>query len=113
MSAKRRVHCHCAICHDVLLARTSELTAERDSLREVVEKLHPRVFRLIEKGREFLVVGIHEPYYRQVYDLIRSREQDTKTWTEGDEECYARAVIKWHDMKIAREAALAAKEKPE
>src|ERR1035437_6260039 len=46
------------------------------SAEGIVAKLHPRVLRLLSKGREFLVVGIHEPYYRQVYDLIREREQE-------------------------------------
>ena len=79
----------------------AELVQDRDRLRRIVEELHPRVFRLIEKGRHFLVIGVHEPYYKQAYDLIRSREQETGTWTEGDEECYARAIVDWHNRKLA------------
>jgi hypothetical protein len=69
--------------------------------------LHPRVLRLIAKGREFLVIGIHEPYYQKAYGMIRDREMQTGTWTEGDEVCYVRAVDRWQAGQDAAAAEAA------
>ena len=78
---------------------------ELTRLREMVAKLHPRVLRLLAKGREFIVIGVHEPYFKSVYEVIRETEQHTRTWTDQDEERFARAIITWHNLKLERAAA--------
>lgn len=55
-------------------------------------KLHPRFWKLIESKRYFLVVGEHEPYFKQVYDLIRNNETSKGTWSTTDEKSYTRYV---------------------
>lgn len=59
----------------------------------IVAKLHPRIPRLIAKGRKFIVIGEHEPYYIHAYQLIRNREVETHTWTDEDERIYREAAV--------------------
>ena len=46
---------------------------------------HPRAYKLLEKNKPFLVVAEDEPYYLDVYNMIRSSELENGTWTNGDE----------------------------
>ncbi len=54
-------------------------------------KFHPRAAKLMGKKKEFLVVAHDEPYYLQVYDLIRDHEMDTGRWTVEDERAWLAA----------------------
>jgi hypothetical protein len=47
--------------------------------------LYPRAFKLIMKEKPFIVVAIDEPYFKKVYELIRSDEMKKGTWREEDE----------------------------
>lgn len=60
------------------------LQAEKD--------FHPRAMKLISKRKSFLVVANDEPYYRQVYDLIRDHEMLAGTWTTSDQWHYEDAL---------------------
>ena len=71
----------------------ARLTDRVNDLEAIVEKLHPRVRKLMAKGRAFIVIGEHEPYFVAAYTMIRNRELETGTWSDIDEECYREAAI--------------------
>lgn len=48
--------------------------------------LSGRAGKLLKKGKFFLVVAEDEPYFRQVYGMIREHEKQIGRWTEEDEE---------------------------
>lgn len=67
-----------------------QVTEERDALR----RAHPRAAKLMAKGKFFLVVAIDEPYFEDVYKLIRENENRKGTWLEEDEERFLEATRK-------------------
>lgn len=54
---------------------------------------HPRAQKLIEKRKPFIVVSHDEPYFGQVYALIREHEIKKGTWTNVDEIAYLALVL--------------------
>ena len=58
------------------------------------EKFHPRAMKLLRKQKPFLVVAQDEPYYVQVYSLIRAHEMKSGRWSEEDEQLYRAAITK-------------------
>lgn len=72
-----------------------ELTRDADKLRgqiQAAKDFHPRAAKLIAKRKNFLVVAEDEPYFRQVYDLIRDHEMEKGTWTQEDQWHYDDAI---------------------
>lgn len=67
-------------------AETAEATLQ------AATDFHPRAMKLIRKRKSFLVVANDEPYYRQVYDLIRDHEILAGTWTTSDQRHYENAL---------------------
>jgi hypothetical protein len=57
-----------------------QLDAERR-----ITSVHPRAAKLMRKHKNFVVVAYDEPYFRQVYDLIRDHEMQKGTWTQEDQ----------------------------
>ena len=60
---------------------------------------HPRANKLIRKRKAFLVVAIDEPYYTQVYNIIRIEESRKGTWTVDDQRRYDMMMeekMLWH-----------------
>ena len=55
------------------------------------EDTFPHAVRLLRRGENFVVVAEHEPYFMQVYDLIRQNEKSKGTWTDEDEYLYQSA----------------------
>jgi len=47
-----------------------------------------RAGKLLKKGKPFVVVAYDEPYFIEVYRLIRAREREIGRWTSEDEERY-------------------------
>lgn len=95
-----------------LQRKLADVTTERDELRADAEwleakcnELHPRVWKLHESGREFVVVGEHEPYYLAVCELIRLHETKQGTWTEEDRVWFAAQVMKADSEAAAIDAA--------
>jgi hypothetical protein len=84
-----------------------KIRAERDTAEDLAEKLrkhakteedfHPRAVKLLRKRKPFLVVANDEPYYRQVYDLIRDNEMLRGEWTTSDQWRYEDAIAAWKD----------------
>ena len=76
------------------IARLTVCIAEQqDEIERLRASVHPRVWKLVEKGRDFIVIGEHEPYYLQAYALIREHEMSQGTWTERDRICYGAAQL--------------------
>ena len=50
--------------------------------------LYPRVFKLMDKGKYFVVVAFDEPYFLSVYSMIREQEIKIGRWNEEDEKVY-------------------------
>lgn len=59
-----------------------KLEAEIERLR----KVHPRAFKLMAKGKPFIVIANDEPYFEAAYKLIRANEISIGRWNEADEE---------------------------
>ena len=55
------------------------------------EAFHPRAVKLMRKRKNFLVVAEDEPYFMQVYRLIRKNEKANDTWSGEDEHIYQSA----------------------
>jgi len=55
------------------------------------EAFHPRAVRLMRKRKNFVVVAEDEPYFMQVYRLIRKNERANGTWSDEDERIYQSA----------------------
>ena len=72
---------------------TEKLLQEIERLQTTVDGLHPRVLKLLNKNRRFIVIGEHEPYYMQAYALIREQEMKQGTWTENDRVAFAAAQL--------------------
>ena len=70
---------HCINCRLTELYRLREL-------------LQGRAGKLLNKGKYFVVVAHDEPYFSDVYNLIRRKEKTDGTWTEEDERIYLRYV---------------------
>lgn len=78
------------------------IVKERDLLRqklEVAKEFHPRAMSLIEKQQNFVVVANDEPYFEQVYSLIREDRLKTSRWSIEDENNYKRAIAKLGEKK--------------
>ena len=59
--------------------------------------LNPRLNKVLASGKEFLIVAETEPYYTEVFRMIRSQESKQGTWTMFDEAryvCHLEAKIK-------------------
>lgn len=88
------------ICHIKALASEYErLQADlrkaadlHESLRAMIDSVHPRVFKLATKGN-FICIGEHEPYYLAAYAMIRDQEMKQGSWTEEDRLAYAAAQL--------------------
>ena len=55
------------------------------------EAFHPRAVKLMRKRKNFVVVADDEPYFMQVYRLIRKNEKANGTWSDDDERIYQSA----------------------
>jgi hypothetical protein len=73
---------------DALRAECNILTK---SLK-VAKEFHPRAMKLIEKKKNFLVVACDEPYYIEIYKMIRQHEKENCTWTDEDERNFIYAL---------------------
>lgn len=70
-----------------------------ERLKEPYEKplflemaLNPRLNKVLASGKAFLIVTETEPYYLDVYRMIRHQEQTQGTWTGSDEQGYVEAL---------------------
>lgn len=78
----------CNVCEkelDVVNVTCGECVEKAEKrLRE----LYPRAFKLMDKGKYFVVVAFDEPYFLKVYAMIREQEKLIGRWTDEDEKVY-------------------------
>lgn len=72
-----------------------------ESPKEAYEKpmflemaLNPRLNKVLASGKDFLIVTETEPYFSEVYRMIRAQESKQGTWTEEDEYRYVEYLEK-------------------
>ena len=53
-----------------------------------IQNRYPRAFKLMDKGKYFVVVAFDEPYFPKVYSMIRNQEKLIGRWNEEDEKMY-------------------------
>jgi hypothetical protein len=90
------VVCEMCFTHATLAAAKRVIEQLRDKLIEMgryCNRVHPRVWKLIDKGRNFIVIGEHEPYYLDAYAMIQEHEMQQGTWTEEDRIAYMAARL--------------------
>jgi hypothetical protein len=64
------------------------MTKRMDQLESMEKLLDCRAGKLLKKGKYFLVVAHDEPYFLQVYDMIREHEIAKGRWSEEDQQIY-------------------------
>lgn len=67
--------------------RERELSAALDEI-ERLREAHPRAYKLMAKGKPFIVIAVDEPYFSEAYDLIREHEIQKGAWTDEDQRLY-------------------------
>lgn len=72
----------------------SSASARIATQREFAEAAarHPRAWKLMQKGKPFIVIAHDEPYFAQVYATIRQHETDAGRWGADDEVAYQKAI---------------------
>ena|GEM_PF-6308392 len=78
---------------DRLKGEVRDLQDEVSKLNAYCHHVHPRVWKMVAKGRNFLVIGEHEPYYLEAYKMIRDQEMKQGTWTEEDRVAFGAAQL--------------------
>ena len=65
-----------------------------NALREYDDNFdfHPRAAKLMVKRKPFIVVAHDEPYFKEVYTMIKLEELLKGTWTKEDEKKYQNYV---------------------
>lgn len=58
-----------------------------------MEKFHARAIKLMMKGKPLIVVANDEPYFEQVYSLIRENELKKGKWNRQDEDAYRELTV--------------------
>lgn len=71
--------------------REKTISELRNKLANIAN-FHPRAFKLIMKEKPFVVVAIDEPYFKTVYELIRSEEMKKGTWRYEDEKSFEKGL---------------------
>ena len=64
----------------------------------MIKSLYPLAYKLIAKKKSFIVVAIDEPYYKDVYEMIRDEEIKQDDWSDQDEEIFIRSCRINKDM---------------
>lgn len=57
--------------------------------------MNARLKKLLDSGKQFIVIGEHELYYLHAYNMIRNQEQRQGTWTKECEDAYLCAIDRW------------------
>jgi hypothetical protein len=82
----------CPICSKMLKKqKTIPPCCEELAYFRLLKERNPRAFKLMERGQGFLVVADDEPYFMQVYFMIRHHQLDKGSWTANDEMAYCAA----------------------
>jgi hypothetical protein len=88
-------HRDCAMV--TLVNEVKRLQKEMEHLDQIFA-FHPFATKLMGKRKNFVVVACDEPYFQQVYDLIREHEIKIGRWTKEDQYCYEEILGKEHEQ---------------
>jgi hypothetical protein len=72
---------------EMFIEKRELLTTAQEAL-----KFNPLAEKLSLKKKPFIVVAIDEPYFKEVYDIIRKEERRKDTWNFDDEMAYVEAI---------------------
>lgn len=72
----------------------SALTTAQEENKRYKDALefNPLAEKMSLKKKQFIVVAIDEPYFKEVYDIIRKEERRKDTWNFDDEMAYVEAL---------------------
>lgn len=80
-------------------SHTQQMTEENLTLKKRIDQMndfHPHAFKLMFAEKNFVVVAENEPYFPQVYSIIRDQEiAQGHPWNEEDERKYQEAIMRW------------------
>lgn len=76
------------IIHEDYIIKCFEDLSSTINSFQLMENFHLRAAKLMRKKKNFLVVAEDEPYFMDVYNLIRNQEIANHTWTSADEHNY-------------------------
>jgi len=65
---------------------------QQRTIRDLKELLDCRAGELLRSDRTFVVVAADEPYFVEVYNMIRNHEIKKDTWTNACEAAYREAI---------------------
>lgn len=71
--------------------------ADCKELYELKSLLMCRAGKLLKKNKPFIVVARDEPYFLNVYKMIRTHEKSKGTWKKECEEDFQIAAQQWFD----------------
>lgn len=71
---------------------------------KVMQQFNFRAAKLMIEGTPFIVISNKEPYYLQVYGMIRMHEMEKGTWTDRDEEIYLAARETYYETNMKGKA---------
>lgn len=80
---------------DIIISEAIRALLKQISIFKIEHAFHPRAAKLMRKRKPFVVVAIDEPYFRDVYDLIRDHEMLKGTWEIQDQNEYLDLLQIW------------------
>ena len=80
---------------DIIISEAIRALLRQISNFKIEYAFHPRAAKLMRKRKPFIVVAIDEPYFRDVYDLIRDHEMLKGTWEIQDQNGYLDLIQIW------------------
>ena len=66
----------------------------------LVQLCSPKLIKMLLSGKQFIIIGEHEPYYSYAYNMIRAQEKKQGTWTENCEAAYKQAIYRWEEIQF-------------
>ena len=69
----------------------------------LVQLCSPKLLKMLLSGKQFIIIGEHEPYYLHAYNMIRAQEQKQETWTTECEDMFKNAIDRWKEIQSSLE----------
>lgn len=66
----------------------------------LVSLCSPKLLKMLQSGKQFIIIGEHEPYYMHAYNMIRNQETKQETWTKLCEKAFRVAKDRWMEIQI-------------
>ncbi|MCB5262564.1 MAG: hypothetical protein LHW64_06790 [Candidatus Cloacimonetes bacterium] len=92
-----------------LLATTEDTEGSEKPVRYELPRFvematNPRLNKVLASGKDFLIITDTEPYYLDVFRMIRAQEKIQESWTLEDDERYIEALEREIELMTTREA---------